>query len=54
MNKKNNKKIKIFIQVNIGDENKNLVLIKMKLSDLVSYCQKINLDVIGLMCITTS
>ena len=32
-------------------KNKNLVLIKLNLSDLVSYCKKINLDVIGLMCI---
>ena len=49
--KKINKKIKIFIQVNIGNEGQKSGINKTKLTDLVLYCKKINLDVIGLMCI---
>ena len=45
------KKIKIFIQVNIGNEEQKSGINKIKLEDLVSYCKKIKLDVIGLMCI---
>ena len=45
------KKIKIFIQVNIGNEKQKTCINKIELEDLVSYCKKINLDVIGLMCI---
>ena len=46
-----NKKIKIFIQVNIGEEDQKSGINKNELNDFVSYCKKINLDVIGLMCI---
>jgi pyridoxal phosphate enzyme (YggS family) len=49
--KKIDKKIKIFIQVNIGNEEQKSGINKSDLGDLVSYCEKINLDVIGLMCI---
>ena len=45
------KKIKIFIQINIGNEKQKSGINKIELEDLVSYCKKINLDVIGLMCI---
>ena len=45
------KKIKIFIQVNIGNEEQKSGINKNELEDLVSYCKKINLNVIGLMCI---
>ena len=45
------KKIKIFIQVNIGNEEQKSGINKNELCDLVSYCKQINLDVIGLMCI---
>ena len=48
---KQNKKIKIFIQVNIGDEDQKSGISKNKVFDLLSLCKKINLDVIGLMCI---
>ena len=52
MNKtKLNKKIKIFLQVNIGNENQKSGINKNDLDNLVSYCKKLNLDVIGLMCI---
>ena len=43
--------IKIFLQVNIGDENQKAGINKNNLDQLVSYCKKINLDLIGLMCI---
>ena len=48
---KNKKKIKIFIQVNIGDEIQKTGVKINELSDLYSYCKKLNLDIIGLMCI---
>jgi len=49
--KKINKKIKIFIQVNIGDENQKSGVSKNELNNLVSFCNDSNLDLVGLMCI---
>ena len=49
--KKQNKKVKIFIQVNIGDEEQKSGITKSLLPSLYSYCKGLNLDVIGLMCI---
>ena len=49
--KKVNKELKVFIQVNIGNEEQKSGINKTELGDLVFYCKKINLDVIGLMCI---
>jgi pyridoxal phosphate enzyme (YggS family) len=46
-----NKKIKIFLQVNIGDENQKSGINKNDLRQLISYCKKIGLNLIGLMCI---
>ena len=46
-----NKNIKIFLQVNIGDESQKSGINKNELKQLVSYCKQINLDLIGLMCI---
>ena len=46
-----NKKIKIFLQVNIGNENQKSGVNKDQASQLVSYCKEIGLDLIGLMCI---
>ena len=46
-----NKKIKIFLQVNIGDENQKSGINKKDVSQLVSYCKGIGLNLIGLMCI---
>ncbi len=45
------KKIKIFLQVNIGSEDQKSGINKNELDRLVSYCEEINLDLIGLMCI---
>mgnify|MGYP005996541643 CR=1 FL=1 len=46
-----NKKVKIFLQVNIGDENQKSGIDKDEVSQLVSYCKEIGLNLIGLMCI---
>ncbi len=46
-----NKKIKIFLQVNIGDEEQKSGINKNEINELVNYCNEIGLDVIGLMCI---
>jgi len=49
--KKINKKIKIFLQVNIGNENQKSGIDKSNLMSLVSYSKEIGLDLVGLMCI---
>ena len=46
-----NKKIKVFLQVNIGNEDQKAGIKKDEVGDLVSFSKKIGLDVIGLMCI---
>ena len=48
---KQNKKVKIFLQVNIGNENQKFGISKNELDDLYKFCKEIELDVIGLMCI---
>ena len=50
--KKINKKVKIFIQVNIDNEIQKNGIKKEDLLDFYNYCSKeLNLDIIGLMCI---
>jgi pyridoxal phosphate enzyme (YggS family) len=46
-----NRKIKIFLQVNIGDEYQKSGVNKNDVQKLVYYCKEIGLDLIGLMCI---
>ena len=46
-----NKKIKIFLQINIGDEEQKSGINKNEINQLVIYCNEVGLDVIGLMCI---
>ena len=46
-----NKKIKIFLQVNIGDENQKSGINKNEVGQLLSFSEEIGLNVIGLMCI---
>ena len=46
-----NRKIKIFLQVNIGDESQKSGVNKSDASQLVNYCKDLGLDIIGLMCI---
>ena len=48
---KQNKKVKIFIQVNIGNEEQKSGISKYKLETFYSYCKKLNLNIVGLMCI---
>ena len=49
--KKQNKKIKIFIQVNIGNEKQKSGISKENLKNFYYFCKDLELDVIGLMCI---
>ena len=48
---KQGKKIKIFIQVNIGDEDQKSGINKNQLSDFYQFCKILKLNVVGLMCI---
>jgi len=48
---KNQRTIKIFLQVNIGQENQKSGVDVDNLENLFLYCRKMNLEVIGLMCI---
>ena len=49
--KKQGKKIKIFIQVNIGNEDQKSGINKENLVDFYEFCKNLNLDIIGIMCI---
>ena len=48
---KQGKKIKIFLQVNIGKENQKSGVYKNELINFHNYCNELNLNVVGLMCI---
>ncbi len=48
---KQNKKIKIFLQINIGNEEQKSGINKDHLEEFYSYCKNLNLDIVGLMCI---
>jgi len=48
---KQKKKVKIFIQVNIGNEEQKFGVDKSSVAELHSYCKTLNLEVVGLMCI---
>ena len=48
---KQGKKPKIFIQVNIGNEEQKSGINKDKLHDFYKFCKNLNLDIIGTMCI---
>ena len=48
---KQNKKPKLFIQVNIGDEEQKSGINVDQIEDLIFFSQQLNLNVIGLMCI---
>ena len=49
--KKQEKKPKIFIQVNIGNEDQKSGINKDNLIDFYNFCKNLNLDIIGTMCI---
>ena len=46
-----NKNLKIFIQVNIGDEHQKSGINANDLLEFYNYCKKLELNIIGLMCI---
>tara|TARA_B100000927_G_C16435762_1_gene457547 strand:+ start:72 stop:731 length:660 start_codon:yes stop_codon:yes gene_type:complete len=48
---KQNKNVKVFIQVNIGDEKQKFGADKSSVPQLYFNCKELNLDVVGLMCI---
>jgi pyridoxal phosphate enzyme (YggS family) len=48
---KQKKKPKIFIQVNIGNEDQKSGINKEKLDDFYKFCKNLNLDIVGTMCI---
>jgi len=48
---KQNKKLKLFIQVNIGDEKQKSGINVNQIEDLIIYSKQLNLNIIGLMCI---
>ena len=48
---KQEKKPKIFIQVNIGNEEQKSGINKEKLDDFYKFCKNLNLDIVGTMCI---
>ena len=48
---KQKKKPKIFIQVNMGNEDQKSGIDKRNLSDFYRFCKNLNLDIIGTMCI---
>ena len=48
---KQNKKPKIFIQINIGNEDQKSGLKKERLIDFYKFCKNLNLDIVGIMCI---
>ena len=48
---KQKKKLKIFIQVNIGNEDQKSGIHKDSLVDFYIFCKKLDLDIIGTMCI---
>ena len=49
--KKFEKKPKLFIQVNIGNEEQKSGINKDQLNDFYLFCKKLDLDIIGTMCI---
>ena len=48
---KQNKKVKVFIQVNIGNESQKFGVDKSLAPELCDYCKTLDLEVVGLMCI---
>jgi pyridoxal phosphate enzyme (YggS family) len=48
---KQGKKPKLFIQVNVGNEEQKSGIDKRKLGDFYKFCKKLNLDIVGSMCI---
>ena len=49
--KKYTNKPKIFIQINVGNEDQKSGVSKKKILDFYTECKKLNLDVVGIMCL---
>jgi pyridoxal phosphate enzyme (YggS family) len=47
----NKKKLKYFIQINLGEELQKSGIHPLKLSDFINFCNKLELNILGLMCI---
>ena len=45
------KRVKIFLQVNIGEEPQKAGLKIQDIDEVVNYCKNLNLDILGFMCI---
>ena len=48
---KQKKKVRVFIQVNIGNEDQKFGVDKSLVPELCNYCKTLDLEVVGLMCI---
>ena len=48
---KQNCKPKLFIQINLGEEVQKSGIPKKDLSDFKKYCEELNLNIIGIMCL---
>ena len=48
---KQNKNLKLFIQVNIGDEEQKSGIKVDQVDDLITFSKQLNLNIVGLMCI---
>ena len=48
---KQKKKVRVFIQVNIGNEEQKFGVNKSSVAEFYSCCKTLNLEVVGLMCI---
>ena len=48
---KQKKKVRVFIQVNIGNEGQKFGVDKLLVPELCYYCKTLDLEVVGLMCI---
>ncbi len=49
--KKINKRLKLFIQINIGSEDQKSGISLKNLYDFTNYCKELDLDILGTMCI---
>ena len=47
----NKKKLKYFVQINLGEELQKSGIHPSKLTDYINFCKKLELNILGLMCI---
>ncbi len=47
----NKKKLKYFVQINLGEELQKSGIHSSKLTDFINFCKKLELNILGLMCI---